>query len=387
MKKYRLKDGVSFEEFVEATGMVGLDNLIQRHDYDIFKNSEYIEADVYGQLTPNPYSDSDPTSGYIYNSPSPCFEEYIDESVKPKATGDYIGDHFDGDALPPVNEGTSVEEIVHKLSPTKSTLCTEGRLIENAKVTLIANEVTWPHYLKIMEEEVPTYDTLPPSPVHKSTKRVENGIITDERSTLCTEARGQVHTIVTLIDAEVTCPHCLKIMEEGVRVEEIVHKSFRTNELFAPYKSYFAILCTKHSTKQCRDSFTGLEARVTCPKCLKIMEEEAKIKSSKMQEGKEAYQKLTTAKEPELPSSYHKKVWSTYSKCYVYIDVYDMVDALDLPNFATIQTFKKIWDGGNRSGGKSLLQDLKEARTQLDMAIDRVERKEGERLYEEKHNG
>ncbi len=270
MKKYKLKDGISFEDFVISTVTSGLNDEITRRDYETFKELDPFVFKV-GNVTGCIELHSD---GYMYNVSSDCFEEYIDESVKPKATGDYIGDHFDGDALPP-------------------------------------------------------------SPVHKSTKRVENGIIADERSTLCTEARGQVHNVVTLIDDEVTCPDCLKIMEEGVRV----------------------------------GTSSDLE------------------KYLKMQEGKEAYQKLITAKEPELPSSYHKKVWSTYNKCYVYVDCYDMVDALDLPNFETIQTFKKLYDAGNRSGGKSLLQDLTEARNQLDMAIERLERKENERLYEEKHNG
>jgi hypothetical protein len=72
-------------------------------------------------------------------------------------------------------------------------------------------------------------------------------------------------------------------------------------------------------------------------------------------------------------SKYHTPFYSMSEDKTVVLDVYDMVDSLDLPNEEIVHTFKKIVRGGK--GAKSLLDDLKEAYVQLGMGIKRLERK------------
>jgi len=72
------------------------------------------------------------------------------------------------------------------------------------------------------------------------------------------------------------------------------------------------------------------------------------------------------------PSKYHKRYYSMLEGKSITLDVYDLLDTLNLPNPEIEHTFKKLVRSG--SGDKDLLTDLKEAKVQLEMGIKRVER-------------
>jgi hypothetical protein len=76
------------------------------------------------------------------------------------------------------------------------------------------------------------------------------------------------------------------------------------------------------------------------------------------------------------PSKYHvKNIWQNFE----FIDFYQMYDMYKLGNphevgdSAIEHAWKKITVAGNRSGGKSKLQDLREAVDSLNRAIDDIE--------------
>ena len=79
------------------------------------------------------------------------------------------------------------------------------------------------------------------------------------------------------------------------------------------------------------------------------------------------------------PSSYHKSYYSMLEDKSVILDTYDLLDTIELPNDETKHSFKKLTNLGKRSGGKTLLEDLKEAYISLGMGIDRIKRIEGEK--------
>jgi len=72
------------------------------------------------------------------------------------------------------------------------------------------------------------------------------------------------------------------------------------------------------------------------------------------------------------PSKYHKRYYSMLESKSITLDVYDLLDTLNLPNPEIEHTFKKLVRSG--SGDKDLLTDLKEAKVQLEMGIKRIER-------------
>ena len=74
----------------------------------------------------------------------------------------------------------------------------------------------------------------------------------------------------------------------------------------------------------------------------------------------------------QAKSKYHTLFHSMSENKSIVLDVYDMLDALELPNAEIEHTFKKIVRCGK--GDKDLLTDLKEAYTQLGMGIKRIER-------------
>lgn len=77
----------------------------------------------------------------------------------------------------------------------------------------------------------------------------------------------------------------------------------------------------------------------------------------------------------EQESKYHKVYHSMSEGKDATLDVYDLLDTLDLPNAEVEHTFKKLVRCGE--GDKSMLQDLKEAHVQLGMGIRRLERFNG----------
>ena len=72
------------------------------------------------------------------------------------------------------------------------------------------------------------------------------------------------------------------------------------------------------------------------------------------------------------PSKYHINFYSMSQKKTIMLDVYDLLEPLMLPNAELEHTFKKIVRCGK--GDKSLLQDLEEAKTQLEMGIERIKK-------------
>lgn len=79
------------------------------------------------------------------------------------------------------------------------------------------------------------------------------------------------------------------------------------------------------------------------------------------------------------PSKYHVPVIGIDTKTgdarQVIIDVYAVQHALEqTPQVA--HSFKKLWKPGARNGGKSYKQDIEEARTQLEMELNRIELQE-----------
>lgn len=76
------------------------------------------------------------------------------------------------------------------------------------------------------------------------------------------------------------------------------------------------------------------------------------------------------------PSKYHISVIGldeqTGEPRRVLVDVYAIqVELLQTPQVA--HSFKKLWCAGNRSGGKSYEQDIREAKNQLEMELKRIE--------------
>ena len=76
------------------------------------------------------------------------------------------------------------------------------------------------------------------------------------------------------------------------------------------------------------------------------------------------------------PSKYHKRYYSMLEGKSITLDVYDLLDTLNLPCAELEHTFKKLVRSG--AGDKDLLQDLEEAKVQLEMGIERVKRMLGE---------
>lgn len=79
------------------------------------------------------------------------------------------------------------------------------------------------------------------------------------------------------------------------------------------------------------------------------------------------------------PSKYHIPVigidTQTGDPRRIMVDVYAIQVALNqTPQVA--HSFKKLWAAGKRSGGKSYKQDIVEARTQLEMELNRLELEE-----------
>ena len=63
----------------------------------------------------------------------------------------------------------------------------------------------------------------------------------------------------------------------------------------------------------------------------------------------------------------------------VEIDVYDIIDAYGVTDYAIAHAIKKLLCLGKRSGGKSVVQDMREAAWSIDRAAEIVEsKKEGE---------
>jgi hypothetical protein len=91
---------------------------------------------------------------------------------------------------------------------------------------------------------------------------------------------------------------------------------------------------------------------------------------------KDDYIKAKSARDNTAPSKYHvKNIWQNFE----FIDFYQMYDMYKLGNphevgdSAIEHAWKKITVAGNRSGGKSKLQDLREAVDSLNRAIDDIE--------------
>lgn len=72
-----------------------------------------------------------------------------------------------------------------------------------------------------------------------------------------------------------------------------------------------------------------------------------------------------------MSSKYHRKIDRDAEGLS---DVYDILRAFAVNDSAVAHAVKKLLAPGQRSGGKSYLQDLEEARWSLDNAIDRAKR-------------
>ena len=82
---------------------------------------------------------------------------------------------------------------------------------------------------------------------------------------------------------------------------------------------------------------------------------------------------------PKKKSAYDKEVNGKIiklSKCgkfaRVEIDFYDLANELNLPDEVK-HSIKKLWALGSRSGGKSMIRDLKDCTWQNNRAIERLE--------------
>ncbi len=96
----------------------------------------------------------------------------------------------------------------------------------------------------------------------------------------------------------------------------------------------------------------------------------------KTQEYKKWLTSENEQKDTMCPSKYHVKYYSMIEKKSIVLDVYDLLEPLMLPNAEIEHTFKKLVRCGK--GDKSLLQDLEEAKTQLEMGIERIKKENGE---------
>lgn len=79
---------------------------------------------------------------------------------------------------------------------------------------------------------------------------------------------------------------------------------------------------------------------------------------------------------PTAPSKYHvKNIWQNceYIDFYQMYDMYKLGKPHEVGDSAIEHAWKKITVAGNRSGGKSKLQDLREAVDSLNRAIDDIE--------------
>lgn len=89
------------------------------------------------------------------------------------------------------------------------------------------------------------------------------------------------------------------------------------------------------------------------------------------------YIKAKAARNTTAPSKYHvKNIWQNceFIDFYQMYDMYKLGKPHEVGDSAIEHAWKKITDPGNRSGGKSKLQDLREAVDSLNRAIDDIER-------------
>lgn len=105
--RYRMKDGITYEKFIELNKGNGInrDDRLSTLDYSIMYKSEYLVVDnermVNNLGSPTAY-------GYVWDIDVEGYDplsflEVIEDEVSHSIDECYIGDHFDGEAKPPVD--------------------------------------------------------------------------------------------------------------------------------------------------------------------------------------------------------------------------------------------------------------------------------------------
>lgn len=187
---------------------------------------------------------------------------------------------------------------------------------------------------------------------------------------------------------DVTCENCKRTKAYQEAVAEAESKRKPTKEEFnEPYEVFEwetkkgGLLNTECKYKKGWEEDSPIVAKLGsgyCKDCKhnKGTDKKAQtIKCSYLHDTQKIEKEMHDTNEEKIIGS--EKYLTTYydkENNSIQLDVYDIVDCNHFPNEEAVHSFKKLLRAGK--GHKSLLEDYKEAYTQLGMSIKRIEMKE-----------